>query len=217
MTSRFFQASDSEESDSDEQELYSDGDEEEAKPAGSDAESDDSDEDSDDMDSDDSDDSSSDGVGGASRFLKADKDDDSDAGSEEGPVVAMRSQKDKRNEEAEAVIRTIENAVKINDWAVTLAEFDKLNRLVPGWVKSIDGRNPKSYSACAVLRRCLLTVPSQDRVGPGDTVERSLREAEDGRQEDQRDQPARPEQRPPEGPEARQGGAVQPRCREVPS
>jgi hypothetical protein len=66
-------------------------------------------------------------------------------------VVAVRSQKDKRNEEAEAVIRTIENAVKINDWAVTLAEFDKLNRLVPGWVKSIDGRNPKSYSACVSI------------------------------------------------------------------
>jgi translation initiation factor 3 subunit C len=149
MTSRFFQASDSSESDSDEQELYSDGEEGEAKAAGSDAESDDSDEDSDDM-TDDSESSSDDEAGGASRFLKADKDDSSGEEADEA-VVAVRSQKDKRNEEAEAVIRTIENAVKINDWAVTLSEFDKLNRLVPGWVKSIDGRNPKSYSMCAVV------------------------------------------------------------------
>ena len=65
------------------------------------------------------DDSSSDEEGGktgASRFLREASDDsESD---EEDRVTVVKSAKDKRFDELEAIIRLIENAEKISDWGV---------------------------------------------------------------------------------------------------
>lgn len=107
MASRFFAASDSSSDESSEEELYSNDEE---------SEQEDSDKDSDD-DSDDDDDSSDSGSEtGAARFLKdADSDSDSD---EEDVNKVLKSAKDKRFDELEATIRLIENAQRINDWAV---------------------------------------------------------------------------------------------------
>jgi translation initiation factor 3 subunit C len=139
MTSRFFQGSDSS-SESDEEELYSEGEEAQPSVEGSD----DSDSDEEESEDDDSSGSSSDDeAGGASRFLRGAESDESE--SDEDKVTVVRSAKDKRFEEAEAVMRIIENAVKINDWAVITSEFDKLLRLVPALVTILDGRNPKNF------------------------------------------------------------------------
>ncbi|KAF2665791.1 eukaryotic translation initiation factor 3 subunit 8 [Microthyrium microscopicum] len=139
MSSRFFAAnSDSSESESDEQELYSNSEDESSSEEGSEeGEGEDA-----------SGDGDSDASGDANFFLKGgdsdDSDDDSDSGSEKATVV--RSAKDKRFEEAEAVIKMIDNAVKIGDWAVTSSEFDKLTRLVPNLSKILDGKVPKLYT-----------------------------------------------------------------------
>jgi translation initiation factor 3 subunit C len=142
MSSRFFQASDSSESDSDEQELYSGSEEESGDGAAAEEES------SDEFPSDSSDDSSQDedGPAGANRFLKAGADSDSDSEDSDDQAKVVKSAKDKRFEEAEAVVKLIDNALKINDWAVITAEFDKLTRLVPTLQKVLDGKNPKLYS-----------------------------------------------------------------------
>jgi translation initiation factor 3 subunit C len=145
MSSRFFaRGSDSSDSDSDEQDLYSGGEEEEKD---SEQEESDSDEetDPDEEDSDDGTDEVSDGEGakGASRFLKAD--DSSEEESEDEKVTVVRSAKDKRIEEAEAVVKSIENAVKINDWHTVSAEFDRLSKMKDGLVKMADGRMPKLF------------------------------------------------------------------------
>lgn len=106
--SRFFTAVDSSsESSSDEEELYSES-EAEAK---SEEESSEEEEDSDEDSSDDED-----GKTGAGRFLR-DVSDESD--SDEGErVTVVKSAKDKRFEELENTVKAIENAEKINDWAV---------------------------------------------------------------------------------------------------
>lgn len=135
--SRFFQASDSS-SDSDEEELYSGG--EEAAPSVEDSSEDDSEEESEEGSGEES--SSDDEAGGASRFLRGAESDESE--SDEDKVTVVRSAKDKRFEEAEAVMKIIENATKINDWAVISSEFDKLLRLVPALVTILDGKNPKT-------------------------------------------------------------------------
>jgi len=107
MASRFFAASDSSSDESSEEELYSNDEE---------SEQEDSDKDSDD-DSDDDDDSSDSGSEtGANRFLK-DADSESESDDEDVNKV-LKSAKDKRFDELEATIRLIENAQKINDWAV---------------------------------------------------------------------------------------------------
>jgi translation initiation factor 3 subunit C len=108
MASRFFAASDSSSDESSEEELYSNGEE-----SGQEDSDKDSDNDSDDSgDSSDSDDE----AGGANRFLKdADSESDSD---EEDVDKVLKSAKDKRFDELEATMRLIENAQKINDWAV---------------------------------------------------------------------------------------------------
>lgn len=106
MTSRFFAASDSSSDESSEEELYSD--ENESEEEMSDEESDE------DNDSDDSDESGS--ATGADRFLR-DAASDSESDEEDGTKV-VKSAKDKRFEELEATVRSIENAEKINDWAV---------------------------------------------------------------------------------------------------
>lgn len=115
MASRFFHGgdSDSESSSSDEEELYSD---QEGKAEESEEDSDEEAQDSDD-------DSSSDESGkgtGANRFLKPSGGgaDDSDESEDEDRVTVVKSAKDKRLEEVEATIKLIDNAERINDWAV---------------------------------------------------------------------------------------------------
>lgn len=108
--SRFFHAGDSsdESSSSDEEELYSE-DEEVAKQ---DEESSSEEEGSDEEESD----SDAENELGPNRFLK---DQASEASSDdEEKVTVVKSAKDKRLEELEGTVRLIENAEKINDWAV---------------------------------------------------------------------------------------------------
>lgn len=109
MSSRFFSRgdSDSESSSSEEEELYSD--EEKSQDEQSEDESDEE-------DSEDDSDSDDDAAGGANRFLKGGTSDE-ESDEDEGAKV-LKSAKDKRFEELEGTIRLIENAEKINDWAV---------------------------------------------------------------------------------------------------
>ncbi|KAF2761179.1 eukaryotic translation initiation factor 3 subunit C [Pseudovirgaria hyperparasitica] len=135
--SRFFHSaeSSSESSSDEEEELLDSGDEE--------SELEDSEEDSDADEDSDSDSSSDESGKGASRFMiDVSGSDESDTESV-GPVV--KSAKDKRFEELEGTIRLIENAEKINDWAVISTEFDKLNRQVPNLIRQNDSKTPKLY------------------------------------------------------------------------
>ena len=112
MTSKFFAGSSSESSSSDEEELYS---EEEAQQKSEEEESDEE-EDSDEEDEDDSSSSDSDeSKKGVSKFLKDQV--SSDESDDDDKVTVVKSAKDKRLEELEAIERLIENAVKINDWS----------------------------------------------------------------------------------------------------
>ncbi|KAF1842555.1 eukaryotic translation initiation factor 3 subunit C [Cucurbitaria berberidis CBS 394.84] len=155
MASRFFAASDSSSDESSEEELYS-NDEESAQE--------DSDKDSDDDDSDDSD-SSSGSETGANRFLK-DAESDSESEDEDANKV-LKSAKDKRFDELEATIRQIENAQKINDWAVISDQFDKLNRQAPTLMKQNDGKVPKLYiQAIADLETIVLETHEKQKVTP---------------------------------------------------
>ncbi|KMP06258.1 eukaryotic translation initiation factor 3 subunit C [Coccidioides immitis RMSCC 2394] len=122
MSSRFFHGgSDSESSSSDEEELYSDRDEEEVSDE---EEETTSEEESSEEESDDEA-----GLTGAKQYLRGAADlDESDE--EEDRVTIVKSAKDKRLEELEGTMKLIENAEKINDWAVISTEFDKLNRQV---------------------------------------------------------------------------------------
>ncbi|KAI9673429.1 MAG: Translation initiation factor 3 subunit c [Caeruleum heppii] len=135
--SRFFHGdSSSESSSSDEEELYSEGEEAEAA---------DSDEDSEEESGSDEDSSSDDegkAKSGANKFLKSDDEESEESSDEERPTL-VKSAKDKRFEELEATIKSIENAEKINDWAHISSEFDKLNRQVAKLVQS--GNTPKVY------------------------------------------------------------------------
>lgn len=72
----------------------------------------------------DEDDSDDDDLGGGG--AKSDEEESED----EDVKRTIKSTKDKRLDEIEATGKAIENALKINDWAVTSAEFDKLLRLV---------------------------------------------------------------------------------------
>ena len=114
MSSRFFHGgdSDSESSSSEEEALYSEREEaSEAESEEEDEEEEDSDEDSDEDE----------GRGtGASRFLKPSGPggDESDESEDEDRERVVKSAKDKRFEELEGTIKLIENAEKINDWAV---------------------------------------------------------------------------------------------------
>ncbi|KAF7533531.1 hypothetical protein G7054_g7016 [Neopestalotiopsis clavispora] len=125
--SRFFTGGDSSsESSSDEEELYSE-EEEEDQDVEEDSDEEDSDEDDDDDSDDDSSDSDAGGKQGANRFLKDADSSDSDESDDER-VKTVKSAKDKRYQELEAIIKAIENGQKINDWGSISAEFDKLNR-----------------------------------------------------------------------------------------
>ncbi len=110
MSSRFFHGgdSDSESSSSEEEELY-----------GVEGKVEESEEDSSEEESDSDEESSSDDEGGrigASRFMKDAA--SSDESEDEEKVTVVKSAKDKRLEELESTVRLIENAEKINDWAV---------------------------------------------------------------------------------------------------
>jgi translation initiation factor 3 subunit C len=107
--SRFFTASDSSSDESSDEELYS-GDE--AKSEAEDSDQSDSDESGDDNDSD----SSSGEEKGAKYFLRnASESSDSE---EEEERKGSKSGKDKRFDELEKTIQLIDNAERINDWAV---------------------------------------------------------------------------------------------------
>ena len=113
--SRFFHGadSDSESSSSEEEELYSDHEAAGASEGDSEAGKDESDEVS----------SSSDEEGkgtGANRFLKPSGigAEDSEESEDDDKVTVVKSAKDKRLEDLEGTVRLIENAEKINDWAV---------------------------------------------------------------------------------------------------
>ncbi|KZT59217.1 hypothetical protein CALCODRAFT_450562 [Calocera cornea HHB12733] len=62
-----------------------------------------------------------------SRFLKGA---DSDSESEEEEKKVVKSAKDKRVEEIEACAKSMDNALKINDWVKISDDYDKLIRLV---------------------------------------------------------------------------------------
>ncbi|KZO95596.1 hypothetical protein CALVIDRAFT_499931 [Calocera viscosa TUFC12733] len=62
-----------------------------------------------------------------SRFLKGA---DSESESEEEEKKIVKSAKDKRVEEIEACAKSMDNALKINDWVKIQDDFDKLTRLV---------------------------------------------------------------------------------------
>ena len=116
--SRFFRGGDdssTESGSSDEEELYSEEEEEEEKPqVQSEEEASEEEEDEDE----DSDEDSSDDEGGrkqgAARFLRGDSSESEDSGAEDR--VKVKSAKDKRHDELEAVVKAIENGQKINDW-----------------------------------------------------------------------------------------------------
>lgn len=108
MASRFFYGSGSDsDSSSDEEEVYRSGsDSEESSEEESDSSSDSG------SDSEDGQDNRT----GAGRFMVGNS--DSDDSDEEEKVTVVKSAKDKRLEGVESTIRLIENAQKINDWAV---------------------------------------------------------------------------------------------------
>ncbi|KAF2733068.1 eukaryotic translation initiation factor 3 subunit C [Polyplosphaeria fusca] len=154
--SRFFTASDSSSEESSEEELYSNDEESEEEKA-----EDSSEEDSEEEEEEDSDSGSE---RGASRFLRdASESDQSD--DESGKQ--KKSGKDKRYDELEGTIRLIENAEKINDWAVISNEFDKLNRQIPALIKQNDGKAPKLYiKAIADLETVTLETYEKQKVSP---------------------------------------------------
>lgn len=106
--SRFFTASDSSSEESSEEELYSEEEESEEESSEEDSEKG--------SDDDDDSDSSSGSETGANRFLR-DVSESEDSDDEDGAKV-LKSAKDKRFDELEGTVRQMENALKINDWAV---------------------------------------------------------------------------------------------------
>ncbi|KAJ5935548.1 Eukaryotic translation initiation factor 3 subunit C [Penicillium verhagenii] len=134
--SRFFNrgGSDSESSSDEEEDVYErSGSEEEDSDAesGSDSSSDSG------SDSDDKESTGGDGFD----FLKSD--DESEESEDEEKATVVKSAKDKRLEGLENSIRLIENAQKINDWAVISTEFDSLNRQIVKVNQS--GPTPRLY------------------------------------------------------------------------
>ena len=157
MTSRFFAASDSDSSseESSEEELYSDQEESQEEDSDDNSDEDDSDEDT----------SSDEEGGGANRFLR-DASSESESDEEDGAKV-LKSAKDKRFDELEGTIRLIENAEKINDWAVIQDQFDKLNRQVVTLTKQNDGKTPKLYiQAIADLEDFVIETLEKQKVTP---------------------------------------------------
>ncbi|KAJ5090571.1 eukaryotic translation initiation factor 3 subunit EifCc [Penicillium argentinense] len=137
MSSRFFYrgGSDSESSSSDEEEdVYERSEEEESSEE-------ESSEDESGSESGSESGEEGDTKGGANAFLRDMS--DSDESEDEEKVTVVKSAKDKRLEGLENTIRLIENAQKINDWAVISTEFDSLNRQIVKVAQS--GPTPKIY------------------------------------------------------------------------
>ncbi|KAK9423101.1 hypothetical protein SUNI508_04395 [Seiridium unicorne] len=162
--SRFFTGGDSSsESSSDEEELYSE-EEEAAQNQEEDSDEDDSEEED---DEDDSDEGSSDeeegGKTGASRFLRGESSESED--SDEERVKTVKSAKDKRFQELEAIIKAIDNGQKINDWGSISTEFDKLNRHASKIAES--NKPPKVYiKALVELEEFMNETISKQKVTP---------------------------------------------------
>jgi len=139
--SRFFRGGDdsSSESSSDEEDLYSSSEEEaEQKEQEESSEEEEAEEES-------SDDEAGPEKKGLSRFLVDQESSESEESDVEG-TTKVKSAKDKRFDELEATITTIQNGQKINDWGSIANEFDKLNRQV---IKLQDGgKAPKAYIKC---------------------------------------------------------------------
>lgn len=140
--SRFFHGDSSSESSSDEEELYSEEEEEEAEKRQEAKAEDESESEEDESEEESDEDEEDKGKTGANKFLKSDDEESEESSDEERPTL-VKSAKDKRFEELEATIRSIENAEKINDWAHIATEFDKLNRQVVKLVQA--GTTPKVY------------------------------------------------------------------------
>ncbi|KAF2236836.1 eukaryotic translation initiation factor-like protein 3 subunit 8 [Viridothelium virens] len=158
--SRFFHGSDSSSESSEEEELYS-GDEEAEKSEEESEEESDEEEDEDEEDESESDEAGA--KGGASRFMKDVSDEEST--DEEDKATVVKSAKDKRFEELEGTVRLIENAEKINDWAVISSEYDKLNRQVPKLI--VDAKVPKLYvKTIADLETIMLETIEKQKVTP---------------------------------------------------
>ncbi|KAJ5708222.1 eukaryotic translation initiation factor 3 subunit EifCc [Penicillium malachiteum] len=134
--SRFFYrgGDDSDSSSEEEEDVYERSEEEDSDVESSDGSSDSE------SGSDSDDDKESTG-GDAFDFLVSDS--DSDKSEDEEKVTVVKSAKDKRLEGLENTIRLIENAQKINDWAVISTEFDSLNRQIVKVLQS--GPVPKLY------------------------------------------------------------------------
>lgn len=141
--SRFFTASDSSSEESSEEELYSEEEESEQEESEENSEDDDSGDDDDD-------DSSSGSELGANKFLRdASESEDSD---DEDRVKSLKSAKTKRFDELEGTVRQMENALKINDWAVvSTGEFTQSTaaavRLTDGRVRQVEPPNPRPDQA----------------------------------------------------------------------
>ncbi|KAL2160470.1 hypothetical protein VTH06DRAFT_1158 [Thermothelomyces fergusii] len=157
--SLFFRAGDdsSTESSSDEEELYTTSEEEEE-----DQDLEESSEEEEEEESTDEDEGPK--KTGLSRFLVDQAESESDESDEEG-ATKVKSAKDKRYDELEATITTIQNRQKIDDWGSIATEFDKLNRQV---VKLLDGsKAPKSYIKCiAELEDFLNETLAKQKVTP---------------------------------------------------
>ncbi|KAK8090325.1 eukaryotic translation initiation factor 3 subunit 8 protein [Apiospora hydei] len=140
--SKFFAGGDSSsESSSDEEELYPRRRKKKPQGKADDSSEEDSDDDDDEDESEEDSDDEGAGKTGASRFLRGDSSDSED--SDEERVKTVKSAKDKRFGELEAIIKAIDNGRKINDWGSISSEFDKLNRQAP---KIGEGKQiPKVY------------------------------------------------------------------------
>ncbi|PKI83514.1 Translation initiation factor 3 subunit c [Malassezia vespertilionis] len=174
MSSRFFRAiSDSESSSEEEEELLSDDEQQPTKAKGiqmsddsDESDSDDGDDSDSDSDSEEESEMSDDGEPKArkpmSRFMR---DAASDSESEEDAPKIIKSAKDKRLDEFDTIIRTIENAQRIDDWLTISKEFDALLRLCTRQKKLNEPIPPVFIRSVAALDTFLnQTVANKDMV-----------------------------------------------------
>jgi translation initiation factor 3 subunit C len=78
--------------------------------------------------------------GGSNWFMKG----ASDSDSEDEVKRVVKSAKDKRIEELEASYKTIENALKINDWAAVSNEYEKMLKVITK-INANSEKIPSSY------------------------------------------------------------------------
>lgn len=141
MSSRFFARggdSDSESSESEESLYDVDESEEEASEEESEEDSEE-DEDDDDSSSDD------DGATGVNRFLKSGAGGvDSDESDEEA-TKEVKSAKDKRLDELEALIKKTDDGLKIQDFQTAQKNYDEVLRVLPNVTRSMNDKTPKVF------------------------------------------------------------------------